>query len=212
MHSSIKEIYLIRHGETEFNRLGIIQGSGVNSELNEKGRAQAQAFFDAYQDIPFQKIYTSVLIRTHQTVEHFLKLGIPHEELAELNEISWGSKEGRTPNPVDDQYYKELLEGWQKGDTHLPAEDGESPEQVAMRQKVALKKILDNTDESLILIAMHGRAMRILLAHISGLPLSEMDRFEHQNVCLYKLSYNYETSEFSILLHNDVSHLEMLKV
>ncbi len=212
MYPQKKEIYLIRHGETEFNRLGIIQGSGVNSDLNEKGRAQALAFYEYYKHIPFKKIYTSALIRTHQTVEHFLNEGIPYEALAELNEISWGSKEGRTPNPADDEYYKKLLESWRNGETHLPAEDGESPEQVVVRQKAALEKILGREDESLILIAMHGRAMRILLAHISELPLSEMDRFEHQNVCLYKLSYNYADASFDIQLHNDIIHLETLKV
>jgi len=41
-----KTIYFIRHGETEYNKLGIVQGSGVDSELNENGRAQAQAFYN----------------------------------------------------------------------------------------------------------------------------------------------------------------------
>ncbi|HYG15236.1 MAG TPA: histidine phosphatase family protein, partial [Bacteroidia bacterium] len=40
-----KTIYLVRHGETEFNRMGIVQGSGVDSELNETGRKQADLFF-----------------------------------------------------------------------------------------------------------------------------------------------------------------------
>ena len=40
-----KTIYLIRHGETDFNRQGIVQGSGVDSDLNELGLAQAEAFF-----------------------------------------------------------------------------------------------------------------------------------------------------------------------
>ena len=41
----MKEIYIIRHGETELNRLGIVQGRGVDSDLNDTGRAQAEAFY-----------------------------------------------------------------------------------------------------------------------------------------------------------------------
>jgi probable phosphoglycerate mutase len=40
-----KTIYLIRHGETDYNRRGVVQGSGVDSDLNEMGQAQATAFF-----------------------------------------------------------------------------------------------------------------------------------------------------------------------
>jgi broad specificity phosphatase PhoE len=86
-----KTIYLIRHGETDYNRRGVVQGSGVDSDLNEMGRAQAMAFFQAYQHVPFQKIYISGLKRTYQTVESFIELGMPYEKLTGLNEISWVS-------------------------------------------------------------------------------------------------------------------------
>ena len=51
--------------------MGIVQGRGMDTELNEKGRAQAEAFYQAYKDVPFDKIYTSTLKRTHQTVQNF---------------------------------------------------------------------------------------------------------------------------------------------
>ena len=59
-----KTIYLIRHGETDYNRRGVVQGSGIDSDLNEMGRAQAMAFFQAYQHVPFAKLYISGL-KTH---------------------------------------------------------------------------------------------------------------------------------------------------
>jgi broad specificity phosphatase PhoE len=209
---SKKEIYLIRHGETEYNRQGIVQGSGIDADLNETGRNQAEAFYQKYKDIPFDKVYTSALVRTHQTVEKFIEAGIPHEIIPELNEISWGEKEGVIPNSVDNAYYADLLKTWQDGDTHVPAIGGESPIEVAERQKVALKNILNNKDEKLILVAMHGRAMRILLSQISNLPLSAMDTFPHQNTCLYKLEYCYKKDAFEILTKNDTSHLELLEI
>lgn len=207
MHS--KTIYLIRHGETEFNRIGVVQGSGIDSDLNETGLAQAKAFFESFQHINFDKIYTSKLRRTVQSVQHFIDLGIPFEQHEGLNEISWGEKEGKVPNYLEDKIYLETIANWSKGKTDIPAAPkGESPEEVVVRQKIAFEKIISNIDEKTILIAMHGRAIRILLTHLLDLPLTAMDTFEHRNLCLYQLSYHYPTQKFEIKVANDISHLE----
>jgi probable phosphoglycerate mutase len=57
---------------------------------------------------------------------------------------------------------------------------------------------------------MHGRAMRILLSHISGLPLSKMDDFPHDNTCLYRLWYYYENNQFEIISKNETHHFELI--
>lgn len=202
-----KTIYLIRHGETEYNRRGVVQGSGVDSDLNDMGRAQAMAFFQAYQYVPFAKLYISALKRTYQTVEPFIELGIPYEILPGLNEISWGQMEGKAPNNVDDAYYRNLITAWASGNTALTTDGGESPEQVEARQRPAVDVILSRPDESPVLVAMHGRAMRVLLCWLTGQPLSGMDQFEHSNLCLYKLCYEYATRTFTIERANDTSHL-----
>ena len=202
-----KDLYIIRHGETDYNRRGIVQGSGVDASLNEMGRAQAEAFFHAYQHMPFAKIYTSTLIRTHQTVEPFIELGIPYEKLSGLNEISWGIMEGKIPNNIDDEYYRNLIENWSAGNTAMPPDQGESPEQVVVRQRPAMAHIMAQTAESPVLIAMHGRAMRILLSWLLGKPLARMDTFEHSNLCLYKLTYDDTTQQFTLDVANDTSHL-----
>lgn len=202
-----KLIYLIRHGETDYNRRGVVQGSGVDADLNEMGQAQAMAFFQAYQHVPFRKIYISALKRTYQTAEPFIELGIPYEKLPGLNEISWGVMEGKVPGNLDNEYYRSLIEAWSAGNTALPTDGGESPEQVEARQRVALDVILSHPDETPVLIAMHGRAMRILLCWLTNRPLAQMDYFEHSNLCLYKLRYDYATRAFAIELSNDTAHL-----
>ncbi len=208
MPTKEKIIYLIRHGETEYNKLGVVQGSGIDADLNEKGQEQAAAFFEIYKNTPFQKIYISKLKRTFQTVESFINLGIEYVELIGLNEISWGEKEGKIPNSQENESYAELLDAWNKGQTRVAAKGGETPEEVVERQKKALEIILKNAEEELILIAMHGRAMRILLTQLLNVPLRQMDDFEHSNTCLYLLKYKYETGTFELLKANDISHLE----
>lgn len=207
---SVKKIYIIRHGQTDFNLKGIVQGSGVNSSLNATGKAQAQAFFEKYKDIPFDKVYTSVLKRTHETVDGFLRMGIAHEAHPGLNEISWGSNEGQKITPDEDAYYHWMLKQWQEGNTSLRIEGGESPEEVAERQQPIIQKLLRNTAEQNVLVCMHGRAMRILICQLLQYPLKSMDMFEHANLCLYQLDFT--GSLFSIAKYNDTSHLKNLVV
>ena len=205
-----KTIYLIRHGETDYNRRGVVQGSGIDAELNTLGHAQAQAFFEAHQHLTFDKIYTSKLIRTVQSVRGFLDRGLLHEAYEGLNEISWGVREGKTPNSMDNDYYRWLVESWQSGQTHLQAEGGESPEDVQARQIPVIDLILSRPEEKIVLVAMHGRAMRVLLATIFKRPLHEMDYYHHSNLGLYMLKYDYKREQFLLEKENDTSHLQTL--
>lgn len=205
---SSKKIYLIRHGQTDFNRLGIVQGSGVDSHLNDFGLRQAEAFFQTYKHIPLDKVYTSVLQRSIESVKGFLDKGVPHEALAGLNEISWGKKEGQPITQEEDAYYHDMLNEWQKGNTSRRIEGGESPEDVVARLAPAVAHIMSQDQEKVILVCMHGRAMRILLCYLLQYPLSSMDYFKHANMGLYLL--NYESGVFHLELVNDISHLREL--
>lgn len=203
-----KTFYFIRHGQTDLNKRGIVQGRGVNTPLNENGRKQAQAFFEAYKDVPFDKIYTSTLLRTQQTVEPFVELGIPTEELPGLDEISWGIYEGQEQNKDIMRGFDELVNAWRNNQLHIAIEKGESPNELVLRQKEAITQMLQPTDERTILVCTHGRAMRILLCHITNLPVCQMDDFPHTNTALYIVEY--ENGQFRIADHYNTRHLENL--
>lgn len=202
---SSKKVYLIRHGQTDFNLQNIVQGSGVDSSLNQTGIDQAARFFRAYKNVPFDKVYTSVLQRSIQSVQSFIDLGIPHEAHTGLNEICWGRKEGKKISPEDDDEYVCLLRHWEAGRIDARIEGGESPGEVTARLKEFADLMLSRPDEKTILICMHGRAMRILLCHLLNYPVQHMGMFEHHNLCLYLL--HYTGSMFSVHKHMDVEHL-----
>jgi broad specificity phosphatase PhoE len=204
----IKKIYLTRHGQTDFNLKGIVQGRGVNADLNDMGRAQAQAFHEAYGHLKFDKLYVSTLKRTHQSMKGFIDAGLNYEELSGLDEISWGVHEGMEINPDQHAYYFEMINRWQNGETHLAIEGGESPEMLAIRLKEALNYIMGNEHEKQILICMHGRAMRLFLAIILNYPFKAMDFFEHNNLGLYELTYTGKS--FVLDRYNDTNHLRHL--
>ncbi len=202
-----KEIYLIRHGETEFNRQGIIQGSGIDADLNETGLAQARAFYERYRQLAFDKIYISTLKRTWQTVQFFALDGIPVEKHTGLNEISWGKYEGSKITHPPQPYYLELISRWSKGDMHFSIGGGESPQNVALRQQDVIDIIFSRREEKRIVICMHGRAMRIFLCKLLGRPLHQMDAFQHSNTSLYHLIYDYNDASIYINRQNCVRHL-----
>ena len=200
-----KKIYLIRHGQTAFNQRGIVQGSGIDSSLNALGMEQAGLFYAAYKHVPFDRVYTSTLVRSIQSVSSFVEMGIAHEAHEGLNEINWGNKEGTRITPEENDYYRWLLKNWREDKTGLRIDGGESPEDVAIRKKPVIEKILDRGEDRNILVCMHGRAIRVLLCQLLHYPLSAMDMFEHNNLCLYVL--NHTGTMCSVEMFNNRDHL-----
>ena len=201
---SIKKVYLIRHGQTDFNLQNVVQGSGIDSALNLTGRAQAEKFYDHYKHLPFDKVYTSALKRSQESVAGFIQNGIPTEAHAALNEINWGTREGTKITLEEDQYYHNMLASWREGKTDLPIAGGESPEDLAIKQREFLNLLTSRPEEKNVLICMHGRAMRIFLCLLLNYPLRYMDVFEHKNLGLYVLHYTgsfFRVAEFLNLEH-----------
>src|ERR1700744_5234281 len=142
-----KTLYIVRHGQTDLNKQGIVQGRGMNTDLNEEGRQQARQFFEAYKNVPFDKIYISELRRTQQSIQQFIDLGIPYEKLAGLDELAWGILEGRESTPDTKTAFMKLVRDWVSGNLDAHIEGGESPNQVMARQKEAINEILSHPDE-----------------------------------------------------------------
>lgn len=198
-------VYFLRHGETELNRRNVVQGSGIDSDLNDLGRAQASAFYDLYQHLDFELVVTSQLKRTHQTVAHFLDRGIPWHQTADLNEISWGRLEGSLPSPERDRAFREVIEAWRSGDVDAAFPEGESARQLDERI-VNFLNWLQNRPEQRILVATHGRTIRVLMARLKGLSLSEMDQVGHVNTGCYHVQFSGDNVIFH--LENDTKHLQ----
>jgi broad specificity phosphatase PhoE len=201
-----KKLYFIRHGETEYNRLNIVQGRGVNSPLNETGHWQAEAFFHTYRHIPVEAVIASSLLRTHQTVAPFTQQQLPLTILNDLDEMHWGSFEGKPASPELKEIYQKATQEWSLGNYDFSFGDGESARQLADRLSRALE-YLCNRPEDTLLVCSHGRALRCLLCLAKGLPLSEMASFHPKNTGLF-VAY-FDGSDFHFELENDTQHLTL---
>jgi broad specificity phosphatase PhoE len=202
--------YIIRHGETDYNKMGMVQGSGINSELNATGWQQASAFYEKYKDIPFDRIYVSALQRTSQSVMGFTDLGVPTEVVEELNEISWGDFEGLHITEEMHERYLNIIGEWQKGNLDIAYRNAETPLQMQARQKIAREKILNNKSDKKILVATHGRYLRAFICLLINHPLHQMDDFTHSNLCLYILKYDGE--KFTLVDQDNTLHLDGIRM
>lgn len=198
-------LYILRHGQTEFNRLSIVQGSGVDSELNELGYVQAKAFYEAHQHIDFELVVTSKLRRTHQTVQGFLDKNIPWEQTADVNEISWGIHEGQPQSVEQNERYQQMISEWKSGNLDASIEEGESASQL-LERITRFVEWLKTRPESRILVATHGRAIRCLITCLKGLPATAMEEMEHSNTGLY-VAHLQPDGTWDFEFENDTSHL-----
>lgn len=202
------ELYLVRHGETDFNRRRIVQGRGVDSELNDTGREQARRFHARHRHRGFHHVHVSALRRTHQTAEPFVLEGLPWSAHPELDEIAWGEQEGKKASDAMKRQYRRIIDGWATGALEVALPGGESPLDVAARMDrfldAHIRPALGRGERRLVV--SHGRAMRVLLCRLLDRPLTCMEDFTHGNTGLYRLSWNGRS--FALEAANDRSHLD----
>ena len=203
---STTDIYIARHGETEFNRQGKMQGRGIDKPLNRTGRLQARAISDALKDESLDYIFSSSLMRSIETAEIIAwTLRMKYRSYPELDEMNFGKFEGKPSNEIDKDL-NEVHQTWKNGNTGYAIEGGESPEMVLERVLSRTNNILEEHAGSTILFVLHGRLIRILLSNWLGYPLSDMHRIEHSNGALYHLKMNGGSFEADYLHMTD--HLE----
>ncbi len=180
--------YIIRHGETNWNKTRRIQGQ-TDIPLNENGRELARRVGEALFSIPFARILSSPLSRALETAG--LAAGgrpIPVVIDPRLCEISFGEGEGCVyTGGVDKERAKELLldaekYGYPQADSkfhlffdspekYVPPPGGERFEELLSRTKSFLDGLAASEREETLLISTHGAASRALLANIGNIPL-----------------------------------------
>ena len=205
---STRSVIIARHGETELNRLGIVQGSGINPGLNEFGVAQAAALHDTFEG-QFDLVVTSGMLRAAQTAAPFTEVDhVPSATVPDLREICWGAFEGKVAEPWMRVEYAALMKAWEDGNYDARHPGGESAQELGDRLWSGWQEVLE-MDFTRALVVTHGRAMRCLICLIDGKPLLKMNNYEHANAGYYEVVEDGDV--WRIHSHNQVAHLSDLK-
>lgn len=198
------EIYLVRHGQTEWNLEKRYQGAG-DSPLTALGIKQAKALCKHIKDIHFDTIYCSPRGRAQETAKIIKgSRSIEIITVDDFQEINVGRYEGKLYEEMKNEN-PELYHGfWESPDQFLP-ENGESFADVGNRTYPALLKIVEKHPGERILVVSHAVAIKSILNKITGLPLN---RFWENKLFQTSLSIvEFDKEEFSILKYGSTEHL-----
>ena len=201
----MKTVYIVRHGETDFNLQGIVQGSGVDASLNDTGREQAGHFHREYGEEPFDLVITSGLKRTWETVSHFIDGGLPWEKHDNINEMCWGSHEGKKGTPESIAEYQAIKNGWAEGKLDGRIGGGESAREMGERLQRFIDHLKERPEQK-ILICSHGRAMCGLVTLMMGRPIDRMNELTHNNLGLW-IAEEQPDGHYAFVVQNDRAHL-----
>jgi probable phosphoglycerate mutase len=202
----MKHLFIIRHGETEYNKTHRMQGRGIDASLNHKGREQARLVSDFFEEKPITKIITSSLKRSIESAEPLCeRFQINAESYSELDEMDFGILEGKPFQEVRSEL-QFLQEQWSTGSLEIAPKNGENPTMVLKRAASKMEEIIERSNDEYIAFVLHGRLIRILLAEFLGLGLANMHKIEHQNGAINHLTW--ERGMFRPVSLNIVTHLE----
>jgi broad specificity phosphatase PhoE len=150
----VTTLLLVRHGETDWNAVGRLQGH-TDRPLSDFGRRQARQLAAELEDEPLDAIYTSDLSRARETAEIAgERLGLPVVLDPDLREKDWGTWEGLTSVERDRVEFV-----------------GESTEAHQERILRALRRIAERHPGGCVLIVTHGGSMRRVQTAAMGLAM-----------------------------------------
>ena len=200
---ALTNLYLARHGQTEYNRLNQIQGRGIDASLNDTGRQQATAIAHHLNSVQLDYIYSSSLKRSRETAEVVAQIhGLDLESHADLDEMDFGMLEGQPISDIETELEK-LHDNWKSGNTSFALQEGESPQVVLDRAAGKIDQIIGEQKGQNLLFVLHGRLIRILVSHWLKYGLSQMHRVPHTNGALYHLQWDGKLFEPIYLNHTD---------
>ncbi|WP_027631960.1 alpha-ribazole phosphatase [Clostridium hydrogeniformans] len=180
------KLFLIRHGQTDWNLKEKIQGS-CDIELNETGIKQAEKLSNKLleKNYRFSKIYSSPQRRALKTSEILSEAtNVDYISIKELEEINFGQWEGLSWTEVKEQYPVEYKE-WYINRRYTKPPKGESYQEMLERVVTALHKIINENDD--VVVVTHSAIIMCLQCYITNTPFDEMMKFKTDNAVITEI-------------------------
>ena len=197
-------IYITRHGETEWNVAGRIQGH-TDVSLSERGQEQARMLARRLSTVPIDAVYSSDLSRAAETARVALgERDVPITFTEELREYNKGVFEGLTEAEYREKY-PELYEPSMVNDLDFAPPGGETIRETSRRLAGIVQRVKDAHLDQSTLIVGHGGSLRAGIVSLLDLPLEANWKFAMSN-CALTVIYTYPDN-CVMHLYNDTSHI-----
>ncbi len=204
------QVYLVRHGETEWNAARRIQGQS-DSPLTEKGIFQAKQVAEKVRNEGITHVISSDLGRTKRTAQIIADAcGCEIVIEPRLRELHMGVLESReldNLSPKEEAWRKQMVDGTPEG--RIPS--GETMSELAARMHGALNSCLDLPPGSKPLLVSHGIALGCLISTLLGLPAHAERRLRLRNCSLSRVDYQQSAwlaTGWIVETAGDISHLD----
>ncbi len=197
-----KTLYLLRHGQSVYNKMNILQGR-IDSPLSEEGERDAELIAPKFKDLGIKHIAFSPLLRAKQTAMIINKyLDLPFSEWTDIQEMSFGDWQHELKYEYWDKFRHNFYE---KG---TPPPGGESREQVYRRAEREIHNICKNVDDSPVLVACHGMVIRILLGEwFTNATEKAFRSIKVHNLSLFKVEFEYDKNRINPISYKEVKLL-----
>jgi len=203
------KVILVRHGETDWNLSRRIQGGGSDTQLNQKGRQQAESLALRLKQEKIQAIYSSPLQRARDTARAIARYyQLPVEIEPSLKEIEVGALEGMSIADVGKHLSEFLVK--HKQDEELPRlPGGESLTEVQQRVWGAIQRLVDRHNDGVLVIVGHYFSVLTAICSVLNLPLAQIDKLRLNSGSLSIITFDGQTPR--LVLFNDTCHLASIE-
>jgi broad specificity phosphatase PhoE len=187
------KVYLLRHGETQYNADGNRYCGRTDISLTEKGLKQAASVNKQIGDMTFDAIYSSPLERARHTAEIATGGKVVHTD-KRLIEVDFGNWEGKTKEEFIAESASQWND-WMNDPTVARAGGtGESAGEVVERVDSFYNEVLQKHPSGTILVVGHNGINRLYMAHKLGMPLKNYRRIvqENSSVTMFQLDQSGE--------------------
>lgn len=201
------KIYIVRHGETIWNKEGKMQGQ-LDSDLSEEGIMQAEKLSLRLKDLEFEKIYSSNSGRAIKTAK--ILIANKDQEIIKsdlIKEIHMGIWQGMDKKDVLEKYQKNNYNFWNEPDKYdFSKIQGESFESLKERTNRFMESLIENHKTGNILVVSHGVTIKAIMNNVEKKKIKDFWKGSFiLNTSLSILSINEKKYEIDLI--SDVSHL-----